>query len=147
MIMLKTRSPNDAICPKCNGKDIVRNGIRRTGKGINQKFKCRSCSYRFVMEHHDLRYENDLINYAKLLRNSGFTFQQIKDDILENHGIKVQRSTIFRWTVEKMESKEWIGKCLDCSFEISGSKTYIQSKGSNHELEYPGHWVEQSEKK
>ncbi|MDQ1280370.1 MAG: Site-specific integrase [Thermoproteota archaeon] len=36
-----------STCPNCHSSDYWRDGIRKTGKGIVQRYVCRSCGYRF----------------------------------------------------------------------------------------------------
>jgi len=36
----------------------------------------------------------------------------------------------------------WRGHCLDCSFVVVGDLNTVLSKGCDHEVENPGHWVE-----
>lgn len=33
----------DAVCPNCNSKNLIRNGIYRSKTGVYQKFKCNNC--------------------------------------------------------------------------------------------------------
>ena len=36
------------ICPKCESKEIKKDGKRKTNRGLIQRYKCKECNYRFI---------------------------------------------------------------------------------------------------
>lgn len=82
-------------CPKCGNEKVIRTGIRKTYKGIIQRYCCKNCDWRFIKKDLSYRMRNDkeTIEKALNLRKQGKTYSQIAE-ILDN---KVTRQSIMRW--------------------------------------------------
>ncbi|MFH1210133.1 MAG: DDE-type integrase/transposase/recombinase [archaeon] len=89
---------NDEICIYCKSKNIVKDGIRKN-KGIQkQKFLCRDCKKRFVLE--PIKYIKANGKIITLVMNDyfkGHSLRDIKDSLFQFYNMNVTHETIRRW--------------------------------------------------
>ena len=91
--------PLSLSCKKCGSFEIVKRGIRKNQAGQVQRFHCKVCGYRFVVNEGFLKMKNDgkLVCLALDLYFKGNSFRKIKDTLEQFYSIKVEHSTIIRW--------------------------------------------------
>jgi len=87
------------ICKKCGSPEIVKRGIRKNQAGQVQRFCCKVCGHRFVINEGFIKMKNDgkLVCLALDLYFKGNSFRKIKDTLEQFYAIKVEHSTIIRW--------------------------------------------------
>lgn len=89
---------NKEACVYCGTDNIVKDGVRKNKNGQKQKFLCRSCKKRFVLE--PIRYikgNAKLVCLAMDCYYKGNSLRDIADTFKQFYGLKVTHETIRRW--------------------------------------------------
>jgi transposase-like protein len=83
----------------------VRDGIRANKAGKVQRFTCKVCGYRFVVNEGFLKMKNDgkIVCLALDLYFKGNSFRKIADTLSQFYGVNVEHSTIIRWLQKYVE--------------------------------------------
>ena len=91
--------PNSLGCEKCGSTEVVKRGIRQNKVGQVQRFHCKVCGHRFVVDEGFLKMKNDgkIVCLALDLYFKGNSFRKIADTLSQFYGVKVEHSTIIRW--------------------------------------------------
>jgi len=87
-------------CPKCKLSDMVVKDGRRLNKcGAIQKYLCRSCNYRFIV---NIGFEHSkknprIITLAIDLYFKGVSLRKIADHVKQFHDVKVDHTSVLDW--------------------------------------------------
>jgi transposase-like protein len=102
----KIQISNVVSCPECHSFNVVKNGQRKCSKGINQRYLCRDCNHRFVMDRtlSRLKATPEVICVAMDLYFKGNSLSKIKHHFKMFYKLNVSRPTIMRW-VHKFSKK------------------------------------------
>jgi len=86
-------------CPKCKSDVIVKSGNRKTEFGIIQRFECKSCGFRFVVDKgfSRMKHDPDLITLSLDLYFKGLSDRKIVDHLKQFHKIVIVHTTVLRW--------------------------------------------------
>lgn len=86
-------------CPNCHGNNIKRNGVRNIKRGLIQRFKCKSCGHRFIVDKgfNNMKNEPESILASVDLFFKGLSFRKISDHLSQFYGVKVAQTTPMRW--------------------------------------------------
>jgi len=93
----------DIKCPKCNKKEVTKRGFRYTERREKiQKFYCKSCKHRFVLDNPFFRMRNkdQVITQCMDLYYSGMSFRKIAQHLKRFFPKDVSHSTIYRWIMK-----------------------------------------------
>jgi transposase-like protein len=87
-------------CPKCKlAENVVKDGKRKNKCGEIQKYHCRSCNYRFIVnfgfEHS--KKNPRIITLAIDLYFKGVSLRKVADHIKQFHNVKVDHTSILDW--------------------------------------------------
>lgn len=99
-IVIQSPESKPLECPKCRTQDqIVKDGKRHNKYGDIQKYLCRNCDYRFVV---NVGFENakknpKLICAAIDLYFKGVSLRKVADHLLQFYGVKVADTSVLRW--------------------------------------------------
>jgi len=90
---------DDVTCLKCSSEKIVKDGIRRNKKGDSQKYLCRECKYRFVI---NIGFENckknpKLICACIDLYCKGMSLRKVADHVKQFYGVGISNVSVLRW--------------------------------------------------
>jgi transposase-like protein/predicted RNA-binding Zn-ribbon protein involved in translation (DUF1610 family) len=87
------------ICPKCDSENIIKSGKRITNNGNVQRYKCRNCNFRFVIDKGFSRMKHDpkAITLTMDLYFKGVSLRKITDHLKQFYGLKVAQTTPMRW--------------------------------------------------
>jgi len=74
-------------------------GNRKTGFGIVQRYECKACDYRFVIDKGFSRMKHDpnIITLTLDLYFKGLSNRKIRDHIMQFHNLTVAHTTLLRW--------------------------------------------------
>lgn len=86
-------------CSFCGSKRAVKDGVRRCKKGAIQRFKCRECQRKFVIDNgfSRLRVSPEAVVTAYDLWAKKVSYRQIAHHLRDVRGIDVTKSTVERW--------------------------------------------------
>jgi transposase-like protein/predicted RNA-binding Zn-ribbon protein involved in translation (DUF1610 family) len=86
-------------CPKCDSSRIIRKGIRRAKYNIIQRYKCKSCSYRFIDNIGFERSKSNpkAVTAALDLYFKGMSFRKVCDHLKQFYGVTVSHVSIINW--------------------------------------------------
>jgi len=90
-------------CPQCSSKEVTKRGIRYTERREKiQKFYCKSCKHRFVLDNPFFRMRNkeQIITQCMDLYYSGMSFRKIAQHLQRFFPSNVNPSTIYRWVIK-----------------------------------------------
>jgi transposase-like protein len=90
---------NEIICSKCKSSNIVKNGKRNNQSGKLQRYLCRDCKYRFIVnigfEHS--RKNPKIICAAIDLYFKGVSLRKVADHIKQFYEVKIDNTSVLRW--------------------------------------------------
>ncbi len=99
-------------CPNCNSLNIVKNGSRKTNAGIRQRYLCKDCKSRFVLD--PIKYvkgNGKIVTLTMDLYFKGLSLRNITDTIYQFYGLKLHHETIRRWILKfSQKCKEYTDK-------------------------------------
>jgi putative transposase len=128
-------------CPTCKSLNVVKRGTRITSYGELQRFYCKDCNYRFVIDKGFSRVKHDpkVITLTLDLYFKGVSLRKITDHIQQFHDRKVSQTTPMRWIkkytqllgkyAEKYEAdvgKIWHSDETTVFIKKEGEKKYYQ---------------------
>ena len=93
----------EIICEKCDGKNIKRDGIRKTkNRGNVQRYKCLDCFHRFSIDDGFLKMKNheDKITSCMNMYYAGMSLRKIQEHLQMFAPKNSHYSTIYRWIVK-----------------------------------------------
>ena len=93
------KSKSIAICPKCRSSLVIRSGNRKTGLGTVQRYECKACDYRFVIDKgfSKMKHDPNVITLTLDLYFKGLSNRKIRDHIMQFHDLTVAHTTLLRW--------------------------------------------------
>ncbi len=94
------------VCPNGGAHIPVRDGLRKCRKGVVQRFRCRTCGRRFIIDHGFSRIHSAprVVVAAIDLWAKKVSYREIADHFRGIYLIQVTKSTIERW-VKKMRRR------------------------------------------
>jgi len=90
-------------CPKCNKENIKKDGMRKTqNRGFIQRFKCKECSHRFVMNDGFYRMRNnpEKITCAIDLFYRGISTRKVQEHLQAFYPHNSSHKSIYKWIVK-----------------------------------------------
>src|SRR5208337_3200327 len=86
-------------CPSCKSEHVVKWGTRKTQFGEVQRFACRECNHKFVVDKGFCRMKNspETITLTLDLYFKGLSDRKIVDHLKQFHNVTVVHSTVIRW--------------------------------------------------
>lgn len=86
-------------CPRCCGQDIIRKSKRATKHGPVQRYLCRGCNLRFVMDQGFSRMKNspEAVTACMDLFFKGLSYRKVRHHLKQFYGVEVEPSTLLRW--------------------------------------------------
>jgi len=99
-------------CNYCNSTNVVKDGIRKNKYGEKQRYKCKDCGKRFVLDPIKGHKANGkLIALSMDLYFKGLSLRKIADTIYQFYGIRIHHNTVRRWINTVMgRIKEYVDK-------------------------------------
>jgi putative transposase len=101
VVVVKSSLPEESIkCSKCKSVDkIVKDGRRYNKKGLIQKYLCRNCNYRFII---NLGFENSKKNPKVIcaaidLYFKGVSLRKVADHIRQFYNVNIDNTSVLRW--------------------------------------------------
>lgn len=93
----------DIKCEKCDGKNIKKEGVRKTkNRGKVQRYKCKDCSHRFSEDDGFWKMKNheDKITACMNMYYAGMSLRKIQEHLQMFAPKNSHYSTIYRWIVK-----------------------------------------------
>jgi transposase-like protein/transcription elongation factor Elf1 len=86
-------------CPRCGAKEVIRVGVRACKRGGVQRFECKPCGKRFIIDNgfSRIRVSPRAAVTAFDLWAKKVSYRQIAHHLKDIHGIDAGKSTIERW--------------------------------------------------
>lgn len=87
------------VCPECDCDKVIKRGKRKTNKGFAQRYGCKACKHRFVVDKElsMLKATPVVICVSMDLYFKGNSLSKIQHHLKMFHKTEVDRSTILRW--------------------------------------------------
>jgi putative transposase len=92
-------SSSNLECLKCKSETIVKDGKRHNKKGDSQKYLCRECGYRFVVNtgFENSKKEPKLICASIDLYFKGMSLRKVADHVKQFYGVSISNVSVLRW--------------------------------------------------
>jgi transposase-like protein len=92
-------SSDNLECLKCKSEKIVKDGKRHNKKGLSQKYLCRECGYRFVVNigFENSKKEPKLICACIDLYFKGMSLRKVADHVKQFYGTSISNVSVLRW--------------------------------------------------
>ncbi len=99
-------------CPECGSYHVVKKGLRKTKQGTRQRYICKDCDHRFVLEPIKYRKGNTkLIALCMDLYFKGLSLRKISDTIEQFYNLKLHHDTIRVWiNIFMQKINEYVSK-------------------------------------
>jgi transposase-like protein/DNA-directed RNA polymerase subunit M/transcription elongation factor TFIIS len=90
---------SELSCPKCGSTEIVKRGRRETVNGPTQRFGCKSCGNRFVVNagFERMKATPQAVTVSLDLFFKGISTRKIVDHLQQFYGIEVTHVAILKW--------------------------------------------------
>ncbi len=89
------------LCPKCYSTTIIKNGFRKIKNNTKrQKYKCRKCTYRFILGENgfsNVTSDPKIISESLNLVMNGLSYRNVARHIYSTHQVKISHPTIVNW--------------------------------------------------
>ncbi len=89
-----------AECPKCRlSENVVKDGKRHNKSGLIQKYLCRVCDYRFIVNvgFEGAKKNPRIITLAIDLYFKGVSLRKVADHIKQFHNVRVDHTSVLDW--------------------------------------------------
>jgi transposase-like protein len=99
----------ELTCPKCLSKEVIKRGLIQTeNRESTQRYGCKSCKNRFVLDNPFFRMRNkeQIITQCMDMYYSGISFRKITQHLQRFFPIEVSPSTIYRWILKYVPMME-----------------------------------------
>tara|TARA_Y100000310_G_scaffold272497_1_gene287493 strand:+ start:297 stop:1220 length:924 start_codon:yes stop_codon:yes gene_type:complete len=97
------RRYKNVTCPSCNSKKLKKDGKRKTKhRGEIQRYKCKNCNLRFVLDDgfYRMRNHEKKITLCRDLYYNGMSFRKIQEHLKAFYPKNCHYSTAYRWIVK-----------------------------------------------
>lgn len=85
-------------CIYCGSENIIKRGIRKTSFGEKQRYSCKVCKRRFVLDPiQKIKGNGKIITVVMDLHFKGMSLRQIEDHLKQFYGIEIAHNTILGW--------------------------------------------------
>ncbi len=86
-------------CLKCKSETIVKDGKRHNKKGLSQKYLCRECGYRFVVNtgFENSKKEPKIICASIDLYFKGMSLRKVADHVKQFYNVSISNVSVLRW--------------------------------------------------
>ena len=128
---------NIESCPSCASHNVVKHGLRHNGYGNLQRFSCKQCGKRFVV---NLGFEKmhatpQMITSAMQLYFTGESFRNVQKFLLLQ-GVKVSHVAIYKWVAKYVSlMQEYVEKIQPkVGNAWRTDELYVKIKGNNKYL-------------
>ena len=90
---------NEIVCHKCKSDNIIKYGIRHNKCGDFQRYRCKECNYKFII---NIGFERNRANpkavtVALDLYFKGVSLRKVCDHLKQFHNVEVTHVTIIKW--------------------------------------------------
>ena len=87
------------LCRFCGSENIEKHGMRYTKNGTKQRYRCKTCDRRFVVNDgfSNMKYEPETITQALDLYFKGLSLRKVKDHFEQFLNKKVHHTTVLTW--------------------------------------------------
>ena len=92
----------EIICPECKKDNLKKDGKRQTNRGFIQRYKCKECSHRFVLNDgfYRMRNEPQKITCAIDLFYRGVSTRKIQEHFQAFYPHNSSHMSIYRWVIK-----------------------------------------------
>jgi len=144
-IELILEKPTENCCPYCNSQNLIKRGVRHDKTSDKQRFSCKDCKKRFVLE--PIKYikgNAKIVCLAMDCYYKGLSYRDIADQFNQFYGLKLHHETIRRWVLRFTEVMEKYSKTLtpktfgvwNADETLVKTKRGIDKKNPNIEFDY-----------
>jgi len=91
--------PKKELCPYCKSENLIKRGIRKTNLGNKQRYFCKDCNKRFVLDIKKIKGNEKLLTLAMDCYYKGLSYRDISDQFAQFYGLKLHHETIRRWVL------------------------------------------------
>lgn len=86
-------------CVYCHSKNLKKDGMRRNKHGLKQRYKCKDCGKRFVIDKiKGYSSNSNIIALTMDLYFKGMSYRKITDILNQHYKLKLAHTTVMRWT-------------------------------------------------
>lgn len=129
-------------CAKCESPNVIKYGFNQTSKGAVQKHKCLSCGTIFC--HAEMlpnsQISSEIVSLCLDLYLKGLSYRVIKQQLLEQFGLKVSHVTIYCWIQEYSNLLKNYADTLKPKLSAvwQMDETFLAFKGRRVDFKHPG---------
>ena len=93
------RCEPEQVCKYCGSPNLIKRGIRKNKSGNVQRFSCKDCGKRFVVNvgFEKMKATSQVVTVALDLYFKGISYRKIVDHLKQFYGVKVTHVAIIKW--------------------------------------------------
>jgi len=123
-------------CPFCNSKEIIKRGLIKTeNRDKTQRYGCKTCNNRFVLDNPFFRMRNKdlIITQTMDMYYSGMSFRKIAQHLQRFFPKGISHSTIYRWIIKYVPIMENFTdeQKIKASWQIQSDEVEFKRRASN----------------
>ncbi len=104
-------TPQKDVCPFCNSENLIKRGIRKTQLKEKQRYSCKDCKKRFVLEPiKNIKGNAQLVCLAMDCYYRGLSYRDIREQFKNFYGLKISHVTVRDWILRFSEVLEKYSK-------------------------------------
>ncbi len=133
-------------CEKCHSDSIVKNGTKHNKRGLTQRYKCKACGYRFIVDYgfERSRASPKAVTAALDLYFKGVSLRKVCDHLKQFYGIPVTHPAVLKWirkfaTVVKPYVDQIVPPHLSGIYHVDEMMVHVR-KGENAKGHYQWLW-------
>jgi len=131
---------NNIQCPNCSKKNVIKRGFRYTeNREKIQKYFCKDCKHRFVLDNPFFRMRNQeqIITQCMDLYYSGMSFRKIAQHLKRFFPKDVSHSMIYRWIMKYVPMMENFTdkQKIKASWQLQSDEVEYKRRASNKRKE------------
>jgi len=88
------------VCVQCGSASLVKAGLRKNNGGVVQRFLCKACGHRFVVDCGFQKMKNNprIVTLVMDLYFKGISYRKIVDHLKQFYGLRVSHVALIKWT-------------------------------------------------
>ncbi len=123
-------------CPYCQSGKIIKRGKRKTEIGNKQRYSCKDCNRRFVLDLKKIKGNAKLVCLSMDCYFKGLSLRDIADQFKQFYGISIHHETIRRWILRFSKVLNEYAKTLQpqtCGVWNADETLILTKRGKNKE--------------
>lgn len=126
----------EGFCPYCHSTEIMKRGIRKNQHTTKQRFSCKNCGKRFVIDQFKrFKADGKTITLVMDLYFKGVSLRKIQDHLKQFYGMEIGHVTIYRWIRRFMKAmNDYVARFKPELGDVwQADEQFVKARNKEHE--------------